>query len=85
MAPRGTHYWLADLTLLRQDYRAESKPVPVWQEDSLTAATPYIHHCFPAVREIILMMPKGSPKSKISATFNPVWQSQDSRGQVATG
>ncbi|MCG8367344.1 MAG: acireductone synthase [Pseudanabaenales cyanobacterium] len=34
----------ADLTLLRQDYQAESKPVPLWQEDSPTAATPYIHH-----------------------------------------
>ncbi|MEM9906754.1 MAG: acireductone synthase, partial [Cyanobacteria bacterium P01_D01_bin.44] len=33
-----------DLTLLRQEYQAESNPVPPWAGDDPTAAVPYIHH-----------------------------------------
>ncbi|MEO0458492.1 MAG: acireductone synthase, partial [Cyanobacteria bacterium P01_A01_bin.114] len=34
----------ADLTLLRQEYQAESNPVPQWEGDAPKAAVPYIHH-----------------------------------------
>ncbi|MEM8807210.1 MAG: acireductone synthase [Cyanobacteria bacterium P01_G01_bin.38] len=33
-----------DLALLRQEYQAESDPVPPWEGDTPAAAVPYIHH-----------------------------------------